>query len=163
MGLFFKKVEKILCGIEGALVVALVGVLVVLSLAQIVSRNFFSHTVLWIDPLLRHAVLWVAFLSAGVATKRHHHIKIDLLPRLLPKKAGRVNDVLAGAISAVVCFVLGYYSSLFVLDEKLYGGNLFGRFPVWFFEVIIPAGFFLIGIHFVFAVFFPAEKPEQAL
>jgi len=38
--------------------------MIALSMAQIVLRNFFHTGLIWIEPLLRHLVLWIGFTGA---------------------------------------------------------------------------------------------------
>ncbi|MBD3163147.1 MAG: TRAP transporter small permease subunit, partial [Candidatus Eisenbacteria bacterium] len=58
--------------------------MILLSGLQVVLRNFFQIGLLWIDPLVRTLLLWVAFLGAFAAAGRARHIRIDVLGRLLP-------------------------------------------------------------------------------
>lgn len=156
-----RKTVGILTAAEGFCTVVLVFGLIVLSLVQIVMRNFFESSINWIDPLLRHAVLWIAFFAASAATASGKHIKIDLFPRLVSARVRRIIEPIADLICCAVCAVAGWHSYLFVADEKMYGGDLFDGAPVWFFEIIMPAGFFLLAVHFLLNIPLISGQEEQ--
>ena len=61
---FFDMMFRVEVGVVTALLLLLVGV----GFLQIVLRNFFQTGLLWGDPLMRHAVLWLGCLGASLAT-----------------------------------------------------------------------------------------------
>ena len=58
-------------------------------MSLIFYRNIFGAGIVWIDPLLRVLVLWVAIAGAVVATRNDNHIRIDYFTRYFSKKSGR--------------------------------------------------------------------------
>ncbi|MDZ7685875.1 MAG: TRAP transporter small permease subunit [Gammaproteobacteria bacterium] len=73
---------------DGALIAALVSMLS-MALLQIVLRNFFGTSLLWIEPFVRILVLWIAVLGAMVATRQGNHISIDVVARYVPRVSNR--------------------------------------------------------------------------
>ena len=82
---FFEKLEK-------WLFVILLGSLAAFAVLQIILRNVFATGLVWGDDLLRHGVLWISILGASRATLEKKHIRIDLLPRVLPARISFVAD-----------------------------------------------------------------------
>ena len=121
------------------------------ALAQIILRNFFSFGLVWGDDLLRHGVLWISFLGATRATLEKKHIRIDLLPRVLPVRLSFIADFLCCLISFVVCLLLLWASWNFVQDERLAGGVAFASIPYWWLELIFPISFTLMVFRFGFS------------
>lgn len=62
----------------------------------------------WTDTFLRKGTLWLAFLGASVATHHHKHIRIDLLPRVLPLTARYAVHAAAGVIAGLAMFALAF-------------------------------------------------------
>ena len=54
------------------------------SFLQVLLRNLFHAGVEGTDVLLRHGVLWIALVGASLAIRRARHIRIDIVPRLIP-------------------------------------------------------------------------------
>jgi TRAP-type C4-dicarboxylate transport system permease small subunit len=101
----------------------------------IIARNLFhfsSHRLLELAPTV---VLWLALVGATLALKHHRHIKIELLLRLLPKKARLAAMLLTNLFAIIVTALLAWVAVPFVINETA----LFGRwgwvavcFPLFF-------------------------------
>lgn len=142
-----RKAEAWLIGLEKALLVVLLSVMVVMSFSQVLLRQLFHSGLLWGDTFLRQLVLWVGFLGAGLAAAESKHFAWEAASH---RPAWRLA---AHAASAVITAFLVRAACLFVVDEKAAGEILFsvGSWPVpaWLFAVAIPAGFFLVFLHTV--------------
>ncbi|MEJ2582556.1 MAG: TRAP transporter small permease [Acidobacteriota bacterium] len=94
--------------IEDALLVALLAAMVALSASQIVLRNLFDGAIIWADPVLRIAVLWVGMIGAMVATRADKQISIDAVSRFLPARwrarVRVITDLFTSGVSAVVAW-----------------------------------------------------------
>ena len=122
--------------------------MVVIVLVQIILRNFNLRGIGGAEPLVRHLVLWVVFLGAGMTAKDNSHIKIDFLSKIVPQKAGRVIDFTVSIFSMVVLGIMIYAASSFVKTEFESGPVIpLLNIPVWTTEIIIPVGYIIIAIH----------------
>lgn len=139
------------------LVVLLLGMMV-LAVAQILMRNIFGTGVTWIDPLIRIAVLWIALIGAMIGTREGNHIAIDLLSQYVKGTWKSVVGRLANLLSALVCGLMAWTSVSFVYDEYLYQTPAFGQLPAWPFELIIPIGFSVMAIRFIWRAFIPHQE-----
>ncbi|MGB6929979.1 MAG: TRAP transporter small permease, partial [Syntrophobacteria bacterium] len=140
-----KKISQFLGNLEKWVLVLLLGFLTAFALAQIISRNFLSVGLVWGDDLLRHGVLWISFLGAARATLERKHIRIDLLPRVLPVRLSFIADFMCCLISFVVCLLLLWASWNFVQGERLAGDIAFASIPYWWLELIFPISFALMA------------------
>ena len=146
------RIDDWLTRLEGALLVVFLSVMVVLSFVQVVLRNFFSESLLWGDILLRHLVLWIGFIGAALATSKDRHINIDALTRFLTPKLKLGAKVLTNLFAAVVCYFLFQASLTFVGNELADKSTVYGDIPSIYSQIIIPAGFGLIIVHFLIRV-----------
>ncbi len=141
----FAKIE------DGILTLILVG-MVFLAFLQIVLRNVFGIGLIWIEPLVRQMLLWVALAGAMVATRNHNHITIDAISRFLPQ--GRVrfaSNLLCDTFAAVVCSLLTYSTFLVFYREfqdPLLGDILPGL-PHWASLLTLPVAFGVMTLRFV--------------
>jgi len=106
----------------------------------------------WIDVVTRHLLLWVAFLGAAMATRRRKHINIDALSRVLSERLRLRLRVVLDATAAVVCVLLTHAAWRFLMMEHTFGGKLYKSVPSWVGIGIIPFGFGLLALHFLFEV-----------
>ena len=134
--------------IEKFLLIIILSTMIGVSVLQIILRNFF-HTGLFTGELVtRHLVLWVCFVGASLTTYYRHHIKIDVINRLVSAKTNRWLSFAANLVSAVVCVYLGKAGYTFLVDEIHYGGYLADGLPRWIFTVVIPGWFYIMAVRF---------------
>lgn len=144
------RLSAVLLGVERTALVLLFSLMIVLAFAQVVLRNALSVGLVWGDPVLRNAVLWLGFIGASLATQQDKHIRIDLLGRYLKPRAAAVVGIVTDLFALAVCLLLADASRTFVLNEIEFQDTLvtIGGFevPTWWSQVILPAGFLLIAL-----------------
>lgn len=146
------RLDTALTRIEGALLVAFISVMVVLSFVQVVLRNAFSESLLWGDILLRHLVLWIGFLGAALATSKERHINIDALTRFLTPRLKIAANIVTNLFAATVCYFLLRASVTFLNNELSEGSTIYGQIPSVYSQIVIPFGFGLIIVHFLIRI-----------
>ena len=133
---------------EEMLLVVFLFAMVGLGAAQIFFRNVVSIGIVWIDPLQRHLVLWVALLGASIATHQDRHITIEVLPaRLSAALRSRIKGGLQ-LFSAFVCVLLVYPAVRFILDDYRVGKELAFGIPLWVSQTVMPFMWLVLGIRF---------------
>ena len=150
LGRFFSRVEDLILA-------TLLGAMIVLAVWQIVQRNLFGNGFVWTDELLRLLVLWLTMVGSIIASRNDHHIRMDLLINLLsPLWQTRFKRVVY-LITAVVCGALSYASTRFVLMEIEFDSLLLGSYPAWWFQIVLPVGFFLISWRYLLLSVWPPD------
>lgn len=134
--------------IENAALVAVLSAMILLAVTQIFLRNFMASGFAWGDEALRLMVLWVTMLGAVAASRENRHLAIDALSRVLSPGPRAWADVVVRAFTAFVAFVLAWYSWEFVAESREFEDLLLGDLPAWWFQSILPVGFFLIGYRY---------------
>ncbi len=149
---FLNFIDEIISKIETALVIILLSLMVIVGFVQVLLRNLFQTGFLWADPLLRYAVLWIAFIGASIATYEDRHINIDVLTRLLIPKLKRLISVITNAFALIICVILLNASIDFIKMEIGYPIEIFLGIKNWMLEIIIPIGFGLMSLRFLFRI-----------
>jgi len=144
-----QKVNKLLQWLEDGLLISTLAIMILLALSQIILRNLFETGIEWSDPTLRVLVLWLGLLGAIAATKKNNHISIDIISRILPRYGQVITACINNLFSAVICIIISYYSSQFVIMEYEEDINAFSNVPAWLCEIIIPIGFGLMALRFL--------------
>ena len=157
-----ERLDQVSRRAEGVLFCAILAAMILLSGLQVVLRNFFQIGLLWIDPLVRTLLLWVAFRGAFAAAGRARHIRIDVLGRLLSPGAGRTVGRILSFLSAVVCLLLAEGGATYVREEFAYGSAPFLGVPSWTAQSILFWGFLLLAYRFLIQTFWPAPEREGA-
>lgn len=142
------KIQLWLYRIEDGILVALLLLMILLAVAQIILRNFLGAGIIWADILVRILVLWVGLVGAMAAGRKGDHIKIDLISKYLKTKLSRIVTAITDFFTAVVCFIVLFYSLKFIRFEYIDGILAFGRIPVWFCQAIIPFTFLVMSLRY---------------
>ena len=73
-----------------------------------------------------------------------------MLLRFLTLRARAICQVVVGLFTAFVCAVISFHAVRFVYLDYEAGTMAFGGLPAWIVELILPSGFFLIALRYVF-------------
>ena len=119
---------------------------------QIVLR-LLDHGLIWLDPLLRVLVIWVALLGAVAAARSDKHISLDVVGKLLHGKALRVARVFAFGFASVMSLVMLRASLGLIELDRESATTLFGSVPAWWAELILPIAFTLLSLRFALRAF----------
>lgn len=146
--------------IEIALIVLLLASLVVLGTIQIVMRNVMHSGLLWADPFMRHAVLYLGALGAMVAAARLNHITVDVASRLLPTRLKPARRWVVYTATAIAAYFLSIAAIRLVIDERSYHEVAFLGIQTWVLELILPVAFTVITYRTLLAIFLAREPAE---
>ena len=144
-----QKINAAFNKMEGALLIVLLSVMVVLAFWQVMMRNLFHGGFTWGDVLLRHIVLWLRFLGGALATSHQRHIHIDALAHYLSPRIKSFVGIFTNLFGAFVCILLLNASMTFIQGEFEAKSMIFEGVPAWYMQIIIPVGFGLHVIHFL--------------
>jgi TRAP-type C4-dicarboxylate transport system permease small subunit len=147
--------------VENVLIAALALALIVLSGLQIVLR-LLDHGLIWLDPLLRVLVIWVALLGAVAAARSDKHISLDVVGKLLHGKALRVARVFAFGFASLMSFALLRASLGLIEIDRESATILFGTVPTWWAELILPFAFGMLTLRFALRAFAVPERSVMA-
>jgi TRAP-type C4-dicarboxylate transport system permease small subunit len=159
MLLTLQRIRQWILIFEDGLMAILLSATILLAASQILLRNLFDSGLIWADPTLRVMVLWLALLGAIAATREDRHIRIDLFSHKMPKSGRLVLSVINNLFSSLVCGVITWHAARFVHLEWQEGSKLFASLPAWLGEIIIPIGFGIMTLRFVFNI--PLQLPHK--
>jgi len=143
------RIETAIAGLSLLLLAGLV-------FGQIIARNFFDTGIPGADVLSRHLLLYILFFGAALATDAARHIHIDLLTIWMPKTLlARLHRPLL-AVGILIMLLLAHAAWRFWKDSWAYCQP----HECWTvaLDLVIPAGFCLLALHFLLD-FLLAEPP----
>ncbi len=155
---------------------------------EFLGRRFFGTGISGANDYLQHLTLWIAFVGAIFTGFAGEHLQMEVLRTALPERMRLWIDILIGAISTVVCLALAGASLQLVVSEapplpepllrwlpsfivdwlEPFGLTHFGSLtlvagwmPVWIAESVMPVGFLLLAVAFLWRVG-PGFAPRAA-
>lgn len=147
-GVLDSAFKRVVQAVLAVVLLSMVG----LVFLQVVMRDVFHSGITWADVVGRHMVLWIAFLGAMLATRSRQHISIDLLSRLISRRARNVLRFFLDIVACIVCIVLAKAAIVLVVDERAMQTVLFLDVPLWVVQLIIPIGFIAMSVEYALGV-----------
>lgn len=100
-----------------AVVIAIFGALVTLTVAQVFMRYVVGHAFMWGDELMRVLLIWGVLLAGGLAFYYHRHLALDyLLVKLPPLPRKIVETAIWLSIILIGCFFV-YHGSILAMNN----------------------------------------------
>ena len=144
-----RRLKKRAAQLESWFLVLLFCSTLVLAFGQILLRSIFNTTFPWTDPAIRHLVLWVGLWGALWTTRNGNHLKIEIAKHWLPPHLRLIAQLIVSSFSSTVCLILSWQSIRFIRDEITYVTESIGGVELWVFQLVFPAVFTLMAIHFI--------------
>jgi TRAP-type C4-dicarboxylate transport system permease small subunit len=98
--------RRIDANLERVLVVALYGYFCLIILIEVARRHLFGASSQWGEMTARYAFVYLVYIAAAEVMKTGDHIRIDIVPRLLPPRLRLALhcyfDVLCLALAALI-------------------------------------------------------------
>lgn len=164
MGKKFNKLYVFIDKLEGYVCRALLAIFVTLLFAQIISREFFGHSIAWSEELSVYMFVWFVYFGAAHAARLNAHNRVTfqykLMPAWLPPKLEFITDMVWVGFNSY--FI--YLSYDFVFNKM----NLFWKsqtlgIPMKYIYFILPLGFTLITLRVLQVNYFKFIKGEEVI
>ena len=118
--------------LEETLIAAIIGLMAIITFANVVARYIFNSNILWAQELTVFMFAWLVLLGACYAVKKSSHLGVDLLINSLSPGLRKA----LGLIAAAVCLSFAFLMLKGAWDYWANFANLPGTDGRWF-----PLGF----------------------
>jgi TRAP-type C4-dicarboxylate transport system permease small subunit len=135
--------------LENTALVILLGALILLAVAQIVLRVFFSFGFVWADELVKLLVLWIALVASIAASRSNQHLRIDVLSHFVAEKYARFPRIIVDAFAAFMCGLLAWHSWRYLQLVIEFEDTVLIDFPAWIAYALLPLSFALMCYRFI--------------
>ncbi|HVS16228.1 MAG TPA: TRAP transporter large permease subunit [Thermoanaerobaculia bacterium] len=120
--------------------------MVLLPIAEIVSRLVAQRGIPGSGPFVQHLTLWVGFLGAALAARENRLLALAT-GQLIPAGGWReASGLLIGLVGAAVSTVLAFASWELVTIEREGGAEIALGIGVWMAQLVLPVGFVLLAV-----------------
>lgn len=141
---------------------ALLGCMAVIVFINVVARYVFAKAFPWTEEIAVFMFTWIIFLGALLAFKRHRHLGVDLIIKLLPN-VGRKIAVLIGNLLVGWVLVLLVQGGIDYYFQTVIWPAPATQIPYGYINAIIPFSAFFMLLLLVKDIveIFTAEKYEH--
>lgn len=140
---FLVKIQQWLMIISSIFVVLIMCVVVVL-------RYIFRSDLYGIEEIVIIAAFWLYFIGSSYGVYDKSHVKADIIPQMLSKKAQALLSVIISFTVAGLCILFTYWSIDMISHCLKYMPRTTGlRIPIVIAQFSIFVGYFLMSIYSV--------------
>ena len=111
------KISDTLDRICGVLIVFMIGAMVIITVAQIIFRSWFS-ALSWSEEVTRYLLIWSTFLGATCVYRHSGNIAITFIQEACPPKVTKLLRILVHAVCMVLFAVLCWYGARYAMNLK---------------------------------------------
>lgn len=120
------------------------------TITNVLSRSLLGESLHFSEEINRILIVMITFAGIGYAARHGRHIRMSAIYDAVPTGGRRWMMIVISLFTALVMFVLCYYSIGYI--STLYGrGRVLPSLsiPVWMMYVWVPIGFAITGIQYL--------------
>ena len=138
--------KAIAVGVENRIASLALGGIMVIPLAEIISRKFFETAIPGAAAYASVLTLWLGMLGAAIAARDGKLLTLAT-GEFLPKgRISAIAHVIAGGVGAMIATILTMGAIVLVQSDREAGDIIAGGVPKWIADLVLPIGFGLIAL-----------------
>ena len=128
--------------------VVIMGVIITID---VTLRYFFGKPLLFADDISVYGMIFITFVGAALTLKMKRHIMVDMLYKMLPRRAQVRMDVATTFVGCFIIWLLTWYTTAWVLYTYQSGYTSSGilQTPMWIPMSVVPIGLFFFGLQYI--------------
>ena len=158
--------KKILTPVSNALdklcsvlIVIMLGLMVLITGAQIICRTWFT-ALTWSDEVTRYLLIWSTFLGASVVYRHSGHISVTIVQDAVPPRLSKILSVAVHAICFVLFTVLLYFSCTYCMKLNKTATTL--PIKMKYIYLCVPVSMVILMVHSLLMAVEEATKEVKA-
>lgn len=152
---FMKRFIALYEAIEDYLSGGLIFLGLTLVMVNVVLRYVTGKPESILDEYSVYLIVWGAMIGFAVALRDDHHIKVDMLYRLLPLGVKRIITVFAHLVGLAFAGAITIFGTKLVLTYKLLGqGSADSQTPLWIVSLVLPLSGIMVAIRYLDKIYF---------
>lgn len=125
-------------------------IIAVMVVGNVLSRSIFGSSWSFANEVSQMAVIIATFIGISYAARKGRHISMSAFFDLAPSPIRKGLAIFIPAVTAVILFILAYYSYGYFLSVHGTGRVTTSmQMPVYMMAIFLPIGFTLGGIQFL--------------
>lgn len=140
------RLDRILVRANAFVAGTMLAVMVTLVFANVVSRYMFNYSFSWVEEVTRYMMIWLAYLSAGLALRHRRHVSVELLQDALPRPAVLAVRAMVALIVVGFFGVVAYHGFRYAAFAWIQSTPVLGL-SLGLIYLAIPLGALLMIVH----------------
>ncbi|UFT99012.1 TRAP transporter small permease [Radiobacillus kanasensis] len=145
-----RAIDKFILKLEEFILSYSILLIAVMVIGNVLSRAITGSSWTFSQELSKFAIVIATFMGISYAARKGRHISMSAFFDMAPFKVRKAIAIFIPAFTAIVMFVLAYYSSLYVLQVHERGTVTSSlQLPAIYITIFIPIGLFMGGIQYL--------------
>ncbi|TRW96746.1 TRAP transporter small permease [Paracoccus sp. M683] len=142
-------VDMAIARIEAVLLATGVLLMAANTIANVVGRYLLGESIFFSEELNQALIILITFAGISYAARHGRHIRMSAFFDAAPFRMRKLLMVVIAAVTALMMFLLCWYSIQYLLAQISRGRLLPAlQIPQWWIIVWVPLGFFLTGLQY---------------
>ncbi|MCB1858830.1 MAG: TRAP transporter small permease [Gammaproteobacteria bacterium] len=157
-------IDGIIAKLEEIIMALGVILMAINTIANVISRFVFNHSIIFAEELNSIFILLVTFAGIGYAARHGRHIRMSAIYDHLPDAMRKILMIVITAVTGAFMVFLAWYSVEYILN--LYSkGRIYPALgiPIWTTYLWVPIGFFITGIQYLLTSIKNVQEKEVYL
>ena len=119
------------------------------TIANVISRFVFNHSIIFAEELNSVFILLVTFAGIGYAARHGRHIRMSAIYDAMPDRVRKVMMTIITGVTAVCMLFLAWYAVEYIVGIQSKGRIMPALgVPVYLVYLWVPVGFFVTGVQY---------------
>ena len=141
-----RKLSDILYKITGAINVALITLIIVLTFLQVLSRYVTHISMPWAQELTVYSMVWMVFLGCSMGMRKHEVASLTLLEQALPYR-GKQILLIVDNIVLITFLVIVFKANIAVIANAMNRLSGMMRIPTGYVNIALSVSIVLIVLY----------------
>lgn len=143
------KIDGFIAKIEEFMMAAGVIMMAINTIANVISRFIFNHSIIFAEELNSIFILLVTFAGVGYAARHGRHIRMSALYDAMPRHIRKMLMILITAVTAFFMLFLAWFAVEYIIHLQAKGRIMPALgVPVYLTYLWVPIGFFVTGVQY---------------
>lgn len=143
------SIDSRIAKLEEFIMAAGIILMAVNTIANVISRFIFNHSIIFAEELNSTFILLVTFAGMGYAARHGRHIRMSAIYDAMPDKVRKILMTIIVTVTAIFMLILAYYSVQYIYHVYSKGRVMPALgVPVYITYLWVPIGFFITGIQY---------------
>ena len=154
-------IDRGIAALERVIMATGVILMAVNTIANVISRFVFNHSIIFAEELNSIFILLVTFAGIGYAARHGRHIRMSAISDALPERARKILMVVVTGVTAVLLLILAWYAVQYIVS--MYAkGRVYPALgiPVYVSYLWVPIGLFVTGVQYALTFIKNLQEPE---
>lgn len=149
VGGFLDAIDKVIAAIEEFMMATGVILMAVNTIANVISRFIFNHSIIFAEELNSVFILLVTFAGVGYAARHGRHIRMSAIYDHMPDKTRKILMTIITGVTAFCMLFLAWFAVEYIVGIQSKGRIMPALgVPVYLVYLWVPVGFFVTGVQY---------------